>query len=416
MVPADGPFAGVHVDPATTSYDVIVVAAGGSSRMEGVDKRAALIGDRPLLAWTLSAVARAKGVGRLVLVMEEGPALEAVRPFLPSALAVIVPGGPHRAASVAAGVSALARLDGDALDPDRVVLVHDGARPLVDPGLVAVVAAAVAEHGAAVPVVELADTVRRIGDGGLGELLDRAGLAAAQTPQGARIGLLQAAFRLFPVDGAERFTDEAALLTACTIRVHPVPGDPLNLKVTLPADLTHARLLLAPAPERRAGHATDWHPFGPGEPLRLGGIEIAGAPRLHGHSDGDVALHAVADALLGAAGLADLGTAFPADARTPRGIAGRDLLGDVVQRVAEAGWRPVVVDLAIDGARPRLAGHIDAMRLAVAGVLAIGVEAVTVKASTGNLSGDSGAGRGIGATALVTVERLGPGRAAGTVA
>jgi 2-C-methyl-D-erythritol 2,4-cyclodiphosphate synthase len=155
---------------------------------------------------------------------------------------------------------------------------------------------------------------------------------------------------------------------------------------------------------RRVGIGRDGHPFGPGEPLALGGVLIEGAPRLHGHSDGDVALHAVADALLGAAALGDLGRLFPAGPGTPRGIASRDMLGDVVRRLGAAGWRPVAIDLTITGARPRLAGRLDAMRDAIAATLGIEATSVSVKASSGNLDGSDGAGRSISALALATIE------------
>ena len=298
-------------------------------------------------------------------------------------------GGATRQASVAAGVRHL-----DAIDPtggERPVLIHDGARPLVSPALVEAVAAAVVRHGAAIPVLPVAETLKRVGDGMVHETVDRSVLAAAQTPQGARRGLLLDAWARFPPDGPREFTDEAALLEACTIPVHAIPGEPANLKVTLPDDLRRVEQALAPA-VARTGFGHDSHPFGPGSPLRLGGVEIAGAPRLHGHSDGDVALHAVADALLGAAGLGDLGRLFPADARTPRGIASDVLLREVVTRLASAGLRPASVDLTIIGARPRLGARLDAMRDAIAALLGIEEGAVNVKASTGNLAGDEGAG------------------------
>jgi 2-C-methyl-D-erythritol 2,4-cyclodiphosphate synthase len=157
---------------------------------------------------------------------------------------------------------------------------------------------------------------------------------------------------------------------------------------------------------QRVGLGMDSHPFGPGEPLRLGGIEITGAPRLYGHSDGDVALHALADALLGGAGLGDLGRLYPADARTPEGIASVDLVRDVVGRLAAAGWRVASADLTIVGDRPRLGGRLDEMRAAIATILGLDAGAVSVKASTGNLSGDAGAGRGILAHAIATLVPL----------
>jgi len=163
----------------------------------------------------------------------------------------------------------------------------------------------------------------------------------------------------------------------------------------------------SPVARTQIGVGVDRHPFGPGEPLRLGGIAIPGAPALYGHSDGDVALHAIADGLLGSAGLGDLGRAFPADDRTPRGIASGEMLADVLARVAAAGWRPTSVDLTIVGARPRLGAHLDAMREAIAGLIGVERSAVSVKASSGNLSGDDGAGRTISATAVVLVGAAG---------
>ena len=385
--------------------DVIVVAAGGSSRMAGIDKRLAPLGGRPLLIRTLEAVAASPVVERIVLVMGPGPALEEIRPLLPEAVVAIVPGGEHRGASVAAGLAALGRLDGADAAPDRVVLVHDGARPLVPPSLVTAVAAAAQAHGAAVPLIPVADTLRRLVGDELGEIVERHGLTAAQTPQAARVGLLRDAFRRHPAEGPEQFTDEAALLMACTIRVHPIPGDPVNLKVTVPGDLARAEALFAARLEQRTGQGHDSHPFGPGEPLHLGGIEISGAPRLYGHSDGDVALHAIADGLLGAAAMGDLGRLFPADARTPRGMSSRAMLGEVAARLAAAGWSPSSVDLTITGARPRLAGHLDAMGEAIATLLGLPNPAVGVKASTGNLEGAAGAGRVISAVATVTIRR-----------
>ena len=138
--------------------------------------------------------------------------------------------------------------------------------------------------------------------------------------------------------------------------------------------------------------------------MRLGGVEFDGAPRLTGHSDGDVALHAVADALLGGAALGDLGRHFPATAATPAGIASAELLAAVVARVAGAGYRPASIDLTITGARPRLGARLDDMRDAIAGILALEPGQVSVKASTGNLIGAEGAGRAMSAQAVAVLE------------
>ena len=382
--------------------DVIVVAAGGSTRMGGLDKLAVEIGGRPLLAWTLDALVAAPEVARVVIVTtaERRPAIAAAA-WLPAAVIDVVTGGARRQESVEAGFAAL-----DRAGPDEagVVLVHDAARPLISPSLVGAVAAAVAEHGAAIPVVPVAETIKRVEAGVVRGTVDRRDLGAAQTPQGVRRDILREAYRRFPAGGPDTFTDEAALLEACSIEVHVVPGDPGNLKVTLPGDLDRVAGVLVARSATRTGIGHDSHPFGPGMPLRLGGIEIAGAPRLAGHSDGDVALHALADALLGAAGLGDLGRIFPADARTPEGIASEKLLIDVRHRLGDAGWQATAVDMTIVAARPRLGDHLDGMRVAIATLLGLEPAAVNVKASTGNLDGAEGGGRSISALAVATVE------------
>ncbi len=383
--------------------DVVVVAAGSSRRMGGIDKMTASVGGRPLLAWTLGALASNPEVERLIVVTapERVAELRAVPWLVPGA--VVVAGGPTRQQSVAAGVRHL-----DALDPegrDRPVLVHDGARPLVTPALVTAVIEAVRSHGAALPVVPVVETLKRIGNGVVLETVDRSTLGAAQTPQGARRGLLLDAWMRFPPDGDREFTDEAALLEACTIHVHAIPGEPSNLKVTLPDDLRRVEQAVAPAAVR-VGLGHDSHPFGPETGLRLGGIEIEGAPRLAGHSDGDVVLHAVADALLGAAALGDLGRLFPADARTPHGIASETMLREVAGRVAAVGLAPAAIDVVVIGARPRLGARLDDMRDAIARVLGLDRGAVNVKASSGNLAGDEGAGRSISARAVATLRAV----------
>jgi 2-C-methyl-D-erythritol 4-phosphate cytidylyltransferase / 2-C-methyl-D-erythritol 2,4-cyclodiphosphate synthase len=389
--------------------DVIVVAAGRSTRMGGPDKLLAPIDGRPLLAWTLEALARAPAVERMVVV-SAAERIGEIRgaPWLPPAVEAVVEGGARRQESVAAGFEALTAGQASAgADDGRFVLVHDGARPVLAAGLVEAVVRATDRHGAAIPVVPVAETLKLVDNDRVVATIERAGLNAAQTPQGVRRGLLRAAFERFPPGGPETWTDEAALLEACNIPVHVVPGDPSNLKVTLPADLQRAEASLSRVGATRMGIGHDEHPFGPGEPLALGGIVIEGAPRLHGHSDGDVALHAVCDALLGASGLGDLGRLFPAGPATPLGIASGELLAEVRRRVTGDGWAVASVDLTIVGVRPRLAGHLDAMRGAIAKLLQVDPGVVNVKASSGNLAGDEGAGRSISAVAIAS---LGTGR------
>ncbi|HEY3523606.1 MAG TPA: 2-C-methyl-D-erythritol 2,4-cyclodiphosphate synthase [Candidatus Limnocylindrales bacterium] len=164
------------------------------------------------------------------------------------------------------------------------------------------------------------------------------------------------------------------------------------------------------------GFARDRHSFGPGEPLALGGLRLPG-PRLHGHSDGDVVLHAVAGALLGAARLGDLGSLFPADDRTERGIESGPILRRVLETLAEAGRAPLAVDVSIEAARPRIGSHLAAMRTTIAELLDLDQAAVGIKASSGNLGADTGAGRAIEAIAVATVGRTSAGHdAAGSAA
>ncbi len=306
--------------------DAIVVAAGSSSRMGGVDKLAHVIGDRPVLAWSIDALAAVDEIERIVVVApaDRVAGIHAA-PWLSGKVVAVVTGGERRHESVAAGLAALDSIDGDgAAAGRRVVLVHDGARPVASSGLARAVLAAATEHGAAIPVLPVTDTIKRIADGRVEETVDRSALASAQTPQGVQRRLLRDAFARFPPSGSAAWTDEAALLEACKIPVHALPGEASNLKVTLPADLDRAEAALLDGPASpgglpRVGSGFDSHPFGPGTPLALGGIEIPGAFKLHGHSDGDVALHAIADALLGAAGLGDLGRIFPCGSRDAAG-------------------------------------------------------------------------------------------------
>jgi len=385
---------------ANPSADAVVVAAGRSSRMDGIDKIGALIGGRPLLDWTLATLADCSRIERIVVVTapERVDEIRAV-PWLPQR-ATVVAGGGRRQESVAAGVDAIRA--GVATD-NRIVLVHDGARPAASGALVERVIDAVDAHGAALPVLPVVETLKRIRGSEVAETIDREGLALAQTPQGVRLDILRRAYGRFPPSGPETFTDEAALLEACTIPIHVVPGDVDNLKVTVPTDLERAAAILG-ADRTRVGFGEDVHPFGPGEPLLLGGVEFAGAPRLHGHSDGDAVLHAVAGALLGAAGLDDLGAQFPADDRTPAGIASSDLVAAVIDRVRSVGFTPARLDVTIIAARPRLGERLHDIRDRIAELAGLRSDEVSVKASTANLTGIEGTGRAISARVVAAVQ------------
>ncbi len=377
--------------------DAIVVAAGSSQRMGGPDKLLEPIGGRPVLAWALQAMADAPSVARVILVTAPERMAEMGRYHWVVELgATVVGGGARRQDSVASGLAACS---------SNVVLIHDGARPFVTVETVEAVAAAARDQGAALPVLPLVDSIKRVGPDGRALPLDRAGLFRAQTPQGARRHLLASAFKM--LGGPEHdWTDEASLLEAHGVPVATVPGDPRNVKLTEPADLETARALASPRAEPRYGSATDRHPFGPADGLMLGGTLVPDAPRLFGHSDGDVVLHALADACLGAAGMPDLGRQFPASDPVTSGADSSGLLRAVLESVAAEGWRPASADVSIVGARPRLGGtRLDAIRERLAELLDVPPERIGLRASTGNLSGDDGYGLAISASALVGLVR-----------
>lgn len=363
--------------------------------MGGIDKLAADVLGRPVIRWAVESVAMAPEVDRVLLVTSPERASALAREDWPARLGVrLLTGGSRRQDSVAAGVREASA---------EVVLVHDAARPLVSRELVARVAVAARRYGAAVPVIPAADSLKRVAEGSIVAALDRSGVQRAQTPQGARRELLAAAVEAH-ADGTEEFGDEAEMLARDGVRVVAVPGDPANLKVTLPGDLELLRRLVSGTRAVRHSTGHDSHPFGPGDGLRLGGIDIPEAPRLHGHSDGDVVIHAICDALLSASGLGDLGRMFPSGDPATRDIDSRELLAATLERVTGAGWRPLRADVTILAARPRLgATRLERMRGVLAGALDVPVEEVAVKAATGNLSGPEGAGRVVSAGCLLTL-------------
>lgn len=221
---------------ATRFADAIILAGGSSQRMGGPDKLMMEFGGRPLLAWTVAAVARATSVRRIIIVTrKDRRTAMAAFPWVRAVHATVVVGGARRQDSVAAGVEA---------SEGPVVLIHDGARPLVTPAVVDRVAQAAREHGAAVPVVPVPESMRRVEDGRIVSMLDKTDLFRSQTPHGARRDLLLAAYARQDPRGPETFIDETTLVQSTGIVVLTVPGDPVNLKVTLRGDEELAFALL----------------------------------------------------------------------------------------------------------------------------------------------------------------------------
>ena len=408
---------------SAATIDVIIVAAGSGQRMGGVDKSLLPIAGKPALRWSLEAFATTPGVQRIIVVTgQDRVANYAALPWLPDAVIAVVPGGDTRSASVTSGLQALERAPGAAAD---VVLIHDAARPGVDPEVAIRVATAAQLHGAAAPVMPVADTLKRVTNvnGGANTTqsagsLDRSEVVSAQTPQG--IAARHVSMFRVALERAPEATDDTTVLERLGIVVELVPGSARLRKLTEPDDLLSVGALLKPSDPTvsfseiltalpgsrvRVGWGDDAHPVGESGTLRLGGRAFPGSPALIGHSDGDVVLHAVADALIGAAGLGDLGRLFPATEATPKGVSSEALLTQSVQRAADAGVQPLWVDLLITASAPKLAPHLDEIGGNVARMLGIPSDRVSAKASTGNLVGDEGAGRAIRCAAILVAQR-----------
>lgn len=373
---------------------VIVVAAGSGTRLgEPVPKAFVDVGPRSMLGHALVPLPTL--AAHVVLVVPEGREDEAsriARDVLGDLPTSVVAGGDTRQGSVAAGLAVVAR---DA----SIVLVHDAARALTPLEVFERVVAAV--HGGApgaIPVVPVVDTIKRVHDGGIVGAVDRAELSAAQTPQGFRREVLDAAYRDAPAD----FTDDAALVALAGHHVAAVHGDPRAFKITTQADLERARALVAPrTPMPRIGVGTDVHAFGGEGALWLAGLEWPGETPLSGHSDGDAVAHAIVDALLSAAGLGDIGTHFGTDHPEYAGAHADVFLSRTRAILADAGWRIGNVSVQVQTARPRFAGRRAEAEAVLSG--ALGGAPVSVSATTTDGLGFTGAGAGVAAFAVAVV-------------
>jgi 2-C-methyl-D-erythritol 4-phosphate cytidylyltransferase/2-C-methyl-D-erythritol 2,4-cyclodiphosphate synthase len=383
----------------------VIVAAGQGSRLaSSVPKPFLELAGVSLVVRAVRAMSACPGIEATVVVLAQdqmgGPWERALRAE-PSVFAV-VPGGSTRMRSVLAGVTAAEA---------EVVLVHDAARPFVAPALVAAVLDAARRHGAAVPAVPVSDTVKADdGSGFVASTVDRAPLRLAQTPQGARREVLLEALDRAVREGFEA-TDDAQAIERAGYAVALVPGDPGNVKITSPEDWERAirRAEGDREPDLRVGHGFDVHRFGGNGPLVLGGTVFEGEAGLRGHSDADVVLHAAMDAVLGAAGLPDIGHHFPSDDEAYAGADSRRLAAEVAARLAAGGWAVTNLDLTVVAERPRIGPRIEAMRGVVAACFGLDPARVGVKATTHEGLGALGRGEGIAchAVALVRAARAG---------
>ncbi|MCY3567126.1 MAG: 2-C-methyl-D-erythritol 4-phosphate cytidylyltransferase [Chloroflexi bacterium] len=374
----------------------IVLAAGSSRRMGGGDKLLAELAGRPVLSRSLTAFEECHEVDDLVVVTSA--ANRAAVAELCSGLSkvrALVNGGRERQDSVWAGLSALRGVD--------VVAVHDGARPLITPSGIAACIARAQDGTSVIAGGPAIDTIKVVDDGERIESTpDRAALRAVATPQVFPAATLRRAHEAAQRDGVLA-TDDAALVERLgePVLVHDL-GAP-NPKITSPQDLLIAEALLGVGSEARTGIGIDSHRFTEGRRLVLGGIEIPGEAGLAGHSDADVLTHAIIDALLGAAGLGDIGAQFGTG--DPRWKDGDSMLMlcEAVSRLAQAGARPQSVDATVIAERPRLRPYIERMRMRLSEALQLDISAVNVAATTAEGMGALGRAEGIAAHAVATV-------------
>jgi len=406
--------------PMTRGYAVIV-AAGAGRRCPGPRAKQFLeLQGKPLYLWSVAAFDRVPGIRGVVLV---GPAddeaarngmTEATRNF--AKLLAVVPGGTTRTASVAQGVKALTRLGRPA--PDDPLLIHDGARPLVSPELIERVLAATGGGQVAIPVTSPTATVKRLDENLIRETLPRETLGLAQTPQGVPCDLLCRALEYHRQHPGIAITDEGSLVESLPENLRPgvtivaVPGETRNLKITFPEDLKLAAALLPePAPSTAwetpfrpplaTGFGYDVHPFAEGRRLVLGGVEIAGHRGLAGHSDADVLIHALVDAVLGALGAGDIGHLFPDHDPTYKDMCSLRFLEESINLLRARKYRLLAADVTVVAESPKLAPHLPAMRQALLQVT--GPCQINLKATTTEGLGFTGRREGIAAYATVTV-------------
>lgn len=380
----------------------IVVAAGRGSRAgEGLPKQYRKIGSRPVLAWTLDAFLSHPQVAEVVCAIhpDDEELYAASRDELDRGVEKLVPpvaGGETRQASVHRALASLA-----ADRPDRLCLVHDAARPFVDAGLIGRAVAAGAAHGAAIPGVAVTDTIKKVAaSGAVLETIDRTALRAVQTPQAFRLEPLVAAHRRAEAEGLASFTDDGQLMEWAGATVHVFDGDPLNVKLTRPEDFDAAERRIGAGGANmitRVGTGFDVHAFGDGDHVWLGGLRIPHARGVLAHSDGDVVLHALTDALLGAIGNGDIGTHFPPSDPQWKGASSDRFLDHAASEVRQRGGRIDHLDVTVLCERPRVGPLREAMRERIAAIAGIPVASVSIKATTTERLGFTGREEGLAA-------------------
>ncbi|MCQ9156157.1 2-C-methyl-D-erythritol 2,4-cyclodiphosphate synthase [Acidomonas methanolica] len=375
----------------------ILLAAGSGRRFaeaapdHAISKQFLMLGGKPVIRHAAEALQPHVDV---ILPVGDDPALaealEGLEKVLPA-----VSGGSERQHSVRAGLEALDTLP----EPPDFVLVHDGARPYVPARMTAAVLAALEEHPGAIPAVRVADTLKRVRNGVVETTVPRESLWRAQTPQGFRFTLLRDLHRIH----TDHATDDAALLEAAGLSIAVVPGDDDNIKLTLPEDLVRLERLLGAMPLPRTGLGYDVHAFEAGRPLILCGITVPHDRGLAGHSDADVGIHTLCDAIYGALAEGDIGAHFPPSDNQWKDMDSARFLIHAGERIRARGGMLVNADVTLICERPKIRPHVEAMRARLAELLQVGIERISVKATTSERLGFTGREEGIAAAATATV-------------
>jgi len=373
-----------------TTTALIVAAGRGERAGGGVPKQFRVIGGKPVLRWAVESLIRHPAVQSTRVVIAQGQQDDATQALDGLDVGEFVIGGAERADSVRAG---LAGIDSDA------VLVHDAARPFCPAAVIDRLLASLEFFEGAAPVLPVGDTLARI-DETLGEPVDRTGVARVQTPQAFRLAALKSAYVRW--DGPSP-TDETIVVRAAGMKVAAVRGDPALEKLTLPSDFARAETWLGGRLRPRTGMGFDVHAFAGEGPIMLGGLEVPHERGLAGHSDADVVLHAITDALLGAAGLGDIGEHFPTSEPRWKGAASSLFLARAVGLLREKGAVIDHIDCTIIAEEPKVGPYRQAIRTRIAEIAGLSVEQVSVKATTTEGLGFTGRREGIAAQAVASI-------------
>jgi len=384
-----------HGSPSVKTTVALIVAAGRGRRLPGDrPKQYRQLAGRPVLRRSVESFLAHPAIDRVQIVFnrdDEALYRDAVADLdLPPP----VEGGETRQDSVRIGLNAISDF------APAKVLIHDGARPIVPPALIGRVVAALDGNPAVIPALPVNDTLKRVSGGVISATVDRADLWRAQTPQGFRFDAIFAAHKAAP---ASDHTDDAAVAEAAGLPVTLVAGAEENIKITSEDDLARASRWLAAASETRVGSGFDVHRFGPGDSVRLAGVTIAHDQSLIGHSDADVVLHAVTDAILGALGAGDIGEHFPPSDPAWRDADSRQFLLHAVELMAARGGRIAHLDVTVICERPKISPHRAVLAASLAGMLGLAADRVSIKATTTEGLGFTGRGEGIAAQATATL-------------